>query len=268
MINKLISIGNFKVVLSVLILFLSTAIYPMDEKQESVNRVMSLIKETNARIEKDAQEIKKIENLDSIYIFLGLTGAGKSTIINFLANNKMMVRSNLGFRAIYVVDHTIEGIEIGNDVTSETKYPAYWYDQEKGIIYYDTPGLTDTGSSEITRAEAEIVNAYSIFKLFEILPRDKIKIVLVMTEGSINGRGAGMRDTIAIMGSYFKNHLKEVAQGTCIIVTKQNELTEPNQVLEVFRSVFANGRGTFTKESLLFLENLVSESKIVFFPKP
>ncbi len=275
MLNKLVNTINSKAVLIVLIAFLSMSVYPINDISEEATaeeaastpskRVRSKIVEINAQIENDAKEIRKLNEDNNIYIALGLTQEGKSTLINFLGGKRLTAKKSIGTN-IMVVEKPFKGIEDGDDLTSKTSVPAYWYDEEK-IIYYDAPGFSDTGSATFTKEEADVINAYSIFKLFDKLPRDRIKIMLVVAESSIVSTGAGIKTTINTMGKFFENNLKDVASGTCVVVTKQEKLTE-SEVREKFKLFLTMPGGAFTKESLPFLKELASNSQIVFFPKP
>lgn len=266
------NIINFKVVLSILITFLSMSVYPIDkisENKDAIQLVKDRIKEISKQIDNDAKEIKKLDDnhlLGSIYIVLGVTGEGKSTLINFLGKNSSIVVKEIREMPTIDVEIPFTGMKVGHN-SSETSVPVYWYDKDSKIVYYDVPGFAATGSNKIKKEVAEIIDTYSINKLFQALPRDKIKIMLVMSEGSIDSRGPSFSRSISAIGGFFKNHPKEVANGTCIVVTKQNLFITHKPIKERLSLTSDNGEGSYTKESLVFLKELQS-SKIVFFPRP
>lgn len=258
-------------------LSLSVAVYAMNGEEESpVIRVRNAIEKINTAIEKDAIEVGA-QNYHSIYIALGLTGVGKSTLINFLGGKQIKAVAPTGVRVIDIVGESFKGIEVGHDTISKTAVPAYWHDAANGIIYYDAPGFVDTGSPIRTKEEAEITNAFAIYKLFATFPRDRIKIMLTIPEDHIKDRGTGIRETVTTMGQFFRNNLADVARGTCVIVTKQDEYDAPEDARMRLGAIAREGQGAFAPPSLGFLQNLagrlegerlIEGSKIAFFPKP
>ena len=100
--------------------------------------------------------------LDKNVIFVGCTGAGKSTLVNYLAGNELKAAKNKYQDDVYNIkaSNAVEGIEIGNSTSSCTKIPAKLISENK-VAYWDCPGFGDT-EGQIQ----DITNAYFINELF------------------------------------------------------------------------------------------------------
>lgn len=91
------------------------------------------------------------ELLDVVMV-IGNTGAGKSTLVRFVAGNLTDMRA-VPVANVFVIGHSREGI-IGNSTTrSQTIYPELVV-SETNVAFYDCPGFADTRniSIEITAA--------------------------------------------------------------------------------------------------------------------
>lgn len=70
---------------------------------------------------------------------MGDTGVGKSTIMNFLAGNRLLVKSE-GLRPKLVTEGP-SIIKIGHKKLSETTIPTRVYIED--LAFYDCPGFRD-----------------------------------------------------------------------------------------------------------------------------
>jgi GTPase Era involved in 16S rRNA processing len=100
---------------------------------------------------------------------------GKSTILNYLAGNKLMVRSD-GLKPKLITEGA-SVIKIGHDKYSETSIPNRIYIGE--LVFYDCPGFRDNKGEEY-----EISNSFFVQRLLDIY--QKVKIVLLIDESHIS----------------------------------------------------------------------------------
>lgn len=115
-------------------------------------------------------------NGQDVLLFVGPTGAGKSTLIQFLFGSKMAKVKQAGLDHITAVEHRSPAIaKLLEDVTSspeqrsETRYVRAvplnfrdigWNSREGGILVCDTPGFGDTRGAELDIANGiGLVNA-------------------------------------------------------------------------------------------------------------
>jgi GTP-binding protein EngB required for normal cell division len=103
-----------------------------------------------------------------IVVFLGNTGAGKSTLINFLAGKELRV----GPYDDYVLANPEDtsAMAIGTGGNSETLYPKYV--DVNGLRFFDLPGFNDTDGSE-----RNLVNASFIRQI--LLTANSVRLVFV-----------------------------------------------------------------------------------------
>ena len=109
--------------------------------------------------------------------FVGNTGAGKSTTINYLAGRKIVtVRdADKDYITRLEVENPLDGCTIGHDAKSETKYLRGFIDASSSpnLVLYDTPGFEDTEGGEV-----DIANSVAI--AWAIRQSKTVRIVLVI----------------------------------------------------------------------------------------
>lgn len=102
------------------------------ENQLNLEKLKDLIK-------KGISAIPKQEKAEEAIIVIGDTGVGKSTIMNFLAGNLLMVRVQ-GLKPKLVCEAETD-IKIGHQKYSETSIPTRTIIQN--LAFYDCPGFRD-----------------------------------------------------------------------------------------------------------------------------
>jgi predicted GTPase len=104
-----------------------------------------------------------------IVAFLGNTGAGKSTLVNFLAGKKVVVSDD---EEDYVLANPQDqtAMTIGRGGHSETIYPKFI--DVNGLRFFDLPGFNDTDGSE-----RNLMNAAFIRKI--LLDAASVRLVFV-----------------------------------------------------------------------------------------
>lgn len=144
-----------------------------------------------------------------LVVFIGNTGAGKSTFVNYLCgcqmkrtNFKSLGLTGLG-KVVVVVPRRDGGaldeiMPIGHTKTSMTFMPQIESDGE-GMTHCDCPGFLDNRGPEIN-----IANAVNIKKAF--IRARSVKVVMLINYHSLKAdRGRGLKDMIEICCDLFGN---------------------------------------------------------------
>src|SRR5689334_14637109 len=115
----------------------------MPNTNQLANQVIKLIEDGKKAI--DSQSITS-----EVVLFIGMTGSGKSTLINYLSGKQLESFSLTGgitYRLRVKAPATeLPGITIGHSTSiSCTKYPVAYRPSGESYSYIDTPGFGDTG---------------------------------------------------------------------------------------------------------------------------
>jgi hypothetical protein len=132
-----------------------------------------------------------------VILLMGPTGVGKSTLVNYIAGRKMIVRENPSGFALYP-EHPITQVGQGNGST--TLLPNVWSADISGfeeVSFVDCAGDFDTSGVVI-----ETINAMIKQKIAS--RAQQVKIIIVGTQGSLTAEGA--------YGAVFKEGLAKSAQ--------------------------------------------------------
>jgi GTP-binding protein EngB required for normal cell division len=155
----------------------------------------------------------------NIVAFLGVTGAGKSTLINFLSGKSLrVVDGNVVLADIN--DSTAMGIGITNQ--SETTLPKHI--QIDDHQFYDLPGFGDTRGSAIS-----LTNACFIKNIIE--NARTVKLVFVVSKDDLFAeRGRLFRDFLTkIKNEFVPGH--NIEEFSSIVVTKTSSLWDKQGVI-------------------------------------
>ncbi|MBW8309721.1 MAG: RICIN domain-containing protein [Candidatus Paracaedibacteraceae bacterium] len=165
----------------------------------------------NELIEKDAMTIP---SNSSPIMLLGLTGEGKSTLINFLAQKKLTVIDHIDGLVIGVAadDHPLTGSHISHEGSCTDRPSKHIID---GLTLYDCAGL-----ETMLDTYNNIRDSYAIYKLFKTFPT--AKILAVISEPSIKGRGKGLVTFVKRIKEFFGQNIDQLAQVSCICITKND----------------------------------------------
>ena len=164
-------------------------------------------------------EAKKAHEKDVI-IFIGNTGAGKSTMVNFLYGCEMQEQSakELQLKLLEPVI-TVKGKElmpIGHTKQSKTFMPQIENDAPNNFTYIDCPGFLDNRGPEINIANAvNIKNAIKEAK--------SVKVIILISYASLKAdRSRGLNDMLKISSSLFGNSDNLVVNKGSILIGISN----------------------------------------------
>ena len=122
---------------------------------------------------------------DTVFV-VGNTGAGKSTLVNYLGGSKIVTVRNADnqFVGQLEVEDPLDGCIVGHTANSETRYLRSYVDRDGGnLLLCDTPGFEDTDGSN-----TDIANAVAIS--WAIRKSKTVRLVLIIESSTIgNGRG-------------------------------------------------------------------------------
>ena len=153
-------------------------------------------------------------------IFVGNTGAGKSTTVNYLVGCEMesVKKKDIGIkesgRVIRVKkDSEIpERTTIGHENVSSTFLPDI-VTADGDLRFFDCPGFLDNRGSEIN-----IANAVNIRTAIQAAA--EVKVVVLLSMASIQAdRGRGMREMVQMLRDLFGDTVEEHMESLLIVVT-------------------------------------------------
>jgi GTPase SAR1 family protein len=156
-----------------------------------------------------------------IVVFLGKTGSGKSTVINYLLGKELLVEEDGDLQLKYKMD--LSAMRIGDGSDSETMFPkSAMY---KDLLLYDFPGFEDTRG-----LATDLLNALFIKDIIE--KSKSVRFVFVAGKGEIEeGRGENLKKLIGIATDLIKGDIKD---SSCLVITK-NDLKTTEELGERIR---------------------------------
>jgi GTP-binding protein EngB required for normal cell division len=153
----------------------------------------------------------------NLVVFLGNTGAGKSTSINILGNKRLIINEHEAFELAPCED----GLLVAGGRTSVTQYPQHISAGGLGVIF-DMPGFEDTGG-----ATKDIINAALTKYLLE--NARSVRAILTVSEQELGGlRGKGLQSVlkhIRMLSEDFRNE----SVGLLVTKVKPSRLKDMNK---------------------------------------
>lgn len=221
------------------------------------------VKEINKLI---AHGNKIITKENEVILFMGDTGSGKSTLVNYLSGNKLIAKKKErgGLENNKIVIDTINNnnVKINHTTVSETTVPNKWFDNNNNLVYWDCPGFGDTKGPI-----QDIANAFYIKKLFD--SSNKLKLVIVVELGSLkNNKAKSFVNLVNTLSNLFVN-VTDYKNGLFMVVTKTNPKVCVQGVKDQILLILGEQENFLNKnqkEILTFLAG--NESHIELFEKP
>lgn len=230
---------------------------PPQSSTEKVNGIRLEIEKVNNLLKK--QKVEK-----EVTILIGRTDAGKSVIYNYLQGiplEAIMVDGKL----VIQVDGKANILDKENGKIVHGKKSGTTYPSTNGT-FFDCPGFADTRGSE-----QDIVNAYSLYKLFDQV--QNFKLVLVVNRAELEAsRGRDFVKVIGQIEEMFPDKIDEIKKGLHLIVTKgtkeeNNEKRVKSEISMILRDY--KGEKGFTSFQADLLQHLIKEEgKITCFESP
>lgn len=197
-----------------------------------------------------ARSIKAVEDtVDKIQgahgntgvLFLGLTGAGKSTLINYLCGVEYREIEKHGVpQVIPRSDRALEIARVGNSTSSATLLPQVITLPDVPYVLVDLPGFGDTrGSAE------EICAAAGIDMLTRQLGGVQALLFVVSWDALKDSRMNPYRDTAESVGAMISLY-PETAENVILVVTKPENTSEAR--VRARLSYLAEEEGWFSDE--------------------
>lgn len=168
------------------------------------DNLFKLLQSAFEKIDKDI-DLQKMKT-----IIIGATGAGKSTLFNYMQHD-LRYKYDENESVVY---KRKDGEEFTSDIKdgilSATKFPIICNQ------YVDCPGFEDTSSSE-----QSIINAYSIHRLLEKTSSTKILLVAKQSELE-SDRAEHFIKRIARLGQMFSNDIDKFTNSLGFVVTSKD----------------------------------------------
>jgi energy-coupling factor transporter ATP-binding protein EcfA2 len=139
-----------------------------------------------------------INTKKNVVMVLGLSGTGKSTLVNYLNNIPLV---SIKQKNVFIVDlknpnvTLSECFAIGHKKSLKTLYPCSYSPVNEDFSYIDNPGFLDTRSLSI-----EIANGY--FRKNILNNAENIKFLHLITHQSLQVRGVQFRNTIKVFSDF------------------------------------------------------------------
>lgn len=158
-------------------------------------------------VEKNPQLLNSSRNKD-IVVFLGKTGSGKSTLINYLSNKNLRVDDEDNIILANPSDSS--AMRIGISSRSETLLPKFT--NINNLIVYDLPGFGDTRGTSIN-----LVNACFIKNIIENAKTARLVFIAGYDEITA-GRGALLRELSQTTENLLPNI--QIEECSSLVITK------------------------------------------------
>lgn len=205
-------------------------------------------------------------------MILGLSGTGKSTLVNYLIGLPLICKRIGRKWVIELANINNEGQRIGHTSRSETFYPSAYSTINSDFSFIDTPGIKDNRGISV-----EIANAF--FRQEVLKDVDELKFVLLLTYHDIYDRGDQFRASIkaltGFLGIFDESDVhSKISSSIGIVVTKvENDGETDEEMIKGIRerlNEILNGAkeaNEFKFEEKVY-RNILIKSNIQIFSNP
>lgn len=193
-------------------------------------------------------------------VFLvGKTGAGKSTLTNYLTDVKLKAVGKRGKFTINLEEEKHGRPKIAKSALSQTTFPNKV--EYSNTTYWDCPGFDDNKGPL-----QDIANAYYIKRLFDNLKN--VKVVVVIDVADMETKARGLIEVFNQLSELFEGHIEKLFTAVTLIVTKTtwNSIDCQECLMEDIIPVAADMK--FKPDAIRLLKYIVNNNKVVAFNSP
>lgn len=204
-----------------------------------LERLLEIFKQIDLEVANSQQK--------ELILVIGGTGAGKTTLINYLAGVELIGKKLTNSKKLVIdtLENESSASKIGHNFTSTTKIPIMVQDRGSSRLYIDCPGFEDTSG-----AVADIIHAFSINALHH--NADQVKFIVVIDEPSLIGasRGLAFKKLLQNLTELFDNE-ELVRDNTLFVLTKARDIEDFRQYLHesIISSLVAQDKLTWLLSS-------------------
>lgn len=225
----------------------------MSMRSKHKNEIDHIFQEMKQADEQISNLLTKYQSYTRV-ILLGRTGVAKSSISNLIIGEKLKVKkTKLGFIKL---SSNKSKFKMGDSMISQTTLPNIYLDDAHNLLICDAPGFSDNRGSE-----QEIINAFSIDKLFT--NPCQIKIVFVLSEKDVakDGRGKEAMENLHRILQILPDE-KILEDNMCLILSKIDQNRKPEKYLEELID------GNADQELIKWMKHYIdhSQEKLFSFP--
>ncbi|XP_043465182.1 uncharacterized protein LOC122500350 [Leptopilina heterotoma] len=209
---------------------------------------------------------------EDIVLCIGATRAGKSTLVNYLIDNKLKAERINKYTSIKIskVDNESPGPEIGFGSTSKTTIPKRWSSKKlPQIAIWDAPGFDDNRG-----AIQDITNAFYLHQLIQNVKSMKI-ILTIDINDILHDNIKPFLLVLSAVENLLGDKMKPYFTSISVIFTKV-----PNKIEDIpldmefineklFSQFLSNSEMDISKISKEFIQFLIkNNNRIAFFKRP
>lgn len=195
----------------------------MNQKQEFDDRPVDLEKLMEL-IETLLAQLEKIDKDGDMVLFIGPTGAGKSTLVNYLCGTRYEIKHD-AFGGVFAqyLEGAREVTRVGMDPTaSETLFPQISKKEGCPFLYCDLGGLFDSRGSE-----EQVCAAISAMLLSRLAKSIRAIVVVCAFSDLQTVKGEAFKNTAHALGKILQIHPEHQDRVHFVITKVPPEYSEP-----------------------------------------
>lgn len=199
------------------------------------------------------QELFHASNGQHIVAFLGNTGAGKSTLVNFLAGKTLQIDEFGQSYQLTDEDHTC--MKIGDGADSQTLYPQSI--RVNDLLFFDFPGFNDTEGSI-----QNLVNAAFIRQI--LIEAASVRFVFVAGQDEMTaGRGEKIKRLFSAIRGAFPS--PDVIENNSMLIVTKSYFQDLTLGIKFWLKKMESSRGTEWQDQLRMWQRI---ERVAHLPHP